>query len=101
MAAFVLTLLWLFSNDGDTSHEQVASTFLWAFLWPVRWLYGVLTGERPSAQRTTRGKQVFKTVREAKDPLADMIADQARRDGTSLTAIKTNTSRRSVSSFKR
>jgi hypothetical protein len=104
-AASFSILLWLLSIDDDPTDEKVASSLLWSTFWPVRWLYCRLTGkdtvsagsrpvrsntftEKSQVRSLNRDKQVFRTVREAKDYLAGRIAEEAQRDGTPLTEVE-------------
>lgn len=104
-AASLLFLLWLGSIDGDSMDEKVASSLLWAALWPLRWFYCRLVRrdanfESSFADQTRMsavGPQIdspqqrekgFRTIRAAKDYLASKIADEAQRNGTPLTEVE-------------
>ncbi len=98
-AASLSILLWLFSIDDDPNDEKVATALLWSTFWPVRWLYCRLTGKdtvvgglRTAGPKTfaekEQDKQVFRTIREAKDYLASRISEEAQRDGTPLTEVE-------------
>jgi hypothetical protein len=97
--------LWPLSFDDDPSDERAASFLLWSMFWPLVWLYRWLTGKnhatvpsrsvRSTAFRTTsqtdrreQSIQRFRTIREAKEYLASVIAEEAERDGTPLTEVE-------------
>lgn len=90
-ASFAI-LLWLMSIDDNSRDEKVASSMLWSIFWPVLWFYYRLVGkEEVLAGRRARreqAKQVFKTIREAKDYLAIRIVDEAQLVGTPLTDVE-------------
>lgn len=90
-AAGFAFLVWLLSFDDEPSHEQTSSTLLWSLFWPIRWIYSrlihedaVLSGYTPTRNKTT----VFRTIREAKDFLANSIAEEAQRNDVPLTEIE-------------
>jgi len=90
-AAGFAFLLWLLSHDDDPRDERIASSLLWSMFWPIRWLYSRLiredatvTGLPPPRPKTA----AFRTIREAKDFLANSIAAEAQRNGTPLSEIE-------------
>lgn len=103
-AGTLFLALWALSIDDDPSDEKAASSLLWSFFWPAMWLYLWLTGRssthvgRGNARRALKltsqvGMQVqsvrrFRTIREAKEYLADVITKEAERDGTPLTEVE-------------
>jgi hypothetical protein len=104
-AGTLLVGLWALSIDGDPSDERAASSLLssllWSTFWPLMWPYLRLTGRntadrmgrrgaRPTSPKGTSqaGIQRFKTIREAKEYLAGMIAREAEREGTPLTEVE-------------
>jgi len=90
-AAGFAILLWLFSHDDDPNDEKVASSLLWSMFWPIRWLYFLLMRKNASLadSHTARPKAAFfRIVREAKDFLANSIAEEAQRNGTPLTEVE-------------
>jgi hypothetical protein len=90
-AAFLAILLWLYSHDGDPNDEAVASNLLWSLFWPIRWFYCRLMGEDVAfaGSHTRRLRSfVFRTIREAKDYLANSIGEEAQRAGTPLTEVE-------------
>jgi hypothetical protein len=90
-AAGFAILLWLISHDDDPNDEKVASALLWSMFWPIRWLYFLLIRENASlaVSHVARPKAVsFRTIREAKEFLANNIAAEAERKGTPLTEVE-------------
>ena len=97
--------MWALSIDDDPESERAGSSMLWAIFWPFVWAYFWLTGKnaaiaarrtshsgspKPALQLGTRKQSTpqFRTVREAKDYLADMITKEAERNGTLLTVVE-------------
>jgi len=104
-AGTLFLALWALSIDDDPSDEKAASSLLWSFFWPAMWLYHWLTGKnsthmgrggaRHGALKLTSqvgmGEQSvrrFRTIREAKEYLADVITNEAERDGAPLTDVE-------------
>lgn len=96
--------VWALTFDDDPSDERIGTSMLWAIFWPFAWTYFSLTGKKPIAngrgtnsssskfelQVTSQGPSVpqFRTVREAKDYLAGLIAEEAERSGAPLTEVE-------------
>jgi len=102
-AGTLFLALWALSIDDDPGDEKAASSLLWSFFWPAMWFYLWLTGRnsthvgrgraRHSALKSQVGMreqsaQRFRTIREAKEYLADVITKEAERDGTPLTDVE-------------
>ena len=97
-------LVWLLSIDDDRKDKGAASSLLWSMFWPLVWLYWKLTGKHSSlaASRVVRSQTLtepletnspeqgirFRTIREAKDYLAERIAEEADCNGTPLTDVE-------------
>lgn len=89
--ASLAILLWLWSHDQDPNDGAAASAFLWSIFWPIRWLYMRLVGKDGSSSgfhSRRRRPSVFKTIREAKDYLANSIGEEAQRAGIRLTEVE-------------
>jgi len=104
-AGTLLVALWALSIDDDPDDQRFASSLLWSFFWPLVWLYLWLSG-KDTARAGRRGAHSsapkvdaqsdmpeqhthrFRTIREAKKHLVNMIAEVAERDGTPLTEVE-------------
>jgi hypothetical protein len=97
-ASFAI-LVWLLSIDSGRKNKHLASSEFWSILWPLVWLYYRMIGKHSdqAARRvalsravmgTSEKRMQFKTIREAKDYLAERISEEAERDGTPLTDIE-------------
>ncbi|MGA2807331.1 MAG: hypothetical protein ABSE87_04300 [Terracidiphilus sp.] len=97
-ASFAI-LVWLLSIDSGRKDKQLASSEFWSILWPLVWLYYRFVGKHSdqAARRAARSTALmgtseqrmrFRTIREAKDYLAERISEEAVRDGIPLTDIE-------------
>lgn len=101
----VLLVLWALSIDDNPNYQRITSSLIWSAFWPLVWLYRWVTGKKsspapgqilhsaasPSASQVGGREQSmarFRTIREAKDYLAGVIAEEAERDGTPLTEVE-------------
>ena len=89
--------LWALSMDGDPGDERAASSLLssllWSIFWPLMWPFWGRKGKetvrgRGRATRSELGIRRFRTVREAKEYLVGVIANEAEHDGTPLTEVE-------------
>lgn len=92
-AGTLVVTLWALSVDGDPTDERVASSLLWSLFWPLAWPWYWLKGKTSPVTTTQSGAcresaRRFRTIREAKQYLAGVIADEAERDGTPLTEVE-------------
>jgi hypothetical protein len=104
LGAFFAILAWLLSIDSDRKDKLPTSFVFWSILWPIIWLYYRLIGKhsdldarRASHTRALMGMSEtisleqgmrFRTIREAKDYLAGRIAEEAEREGATLTDVE-------------
>ena len=103
-AGMVSIAIWAISLDEDASQARAASTLLLWMFWPVAWIRLWLTGKnaarvsRRSARASTsrmpsngtpeQSTPHFKTVRDAKEYLVDVIAKEAEINGTGLSEVE-------------
>jgi hypothetical protein len=91
-AGFFAFLLWAASFLGEKpSRRQANPSLTWAWLWPLFWLHDRISGS--GARRVAEAvapstANRFKSVRDAKDYLAEVIAEEAVRQGTPLTEVE-------------
>jgi hypothetical protein len=81
--------MWAVSIVDERTVDTMDS-FLWSMLWPFLWLYRRLAGKSSAfvPLRTERPAQRFRSIREAKEYLASLIAQEAERNGTRLTEVE-------------
>jgi hypothetical protein len=100
IAATLLVGIWAVTIDGARNRNATSFLFWWLF-WPFIRLYFWMTGKggapegrrRNSVRKSSigmqgRDPQRFKTIREAKEYLAGIIANEAERGGAPLTEVE-------------
>lgn len=99
MGTTFVILIWMLSIDSGRVEKQLISAEFWSILWPFVWLYYRLIGKDAdqAAHCTSRSNALmgkseqrlqFRTVREAKDYLAERIYDEAVHEGIPLTDVE-------------
>ena len=93
----VIAALWALSMDGDPEDERGASSLLssllWSTFWPLMWPFFGRKGKEMvrGPRRATRSDasiRRFRNVREAKEYLVGIIANEAEHDGAPLTEVE-------------
>ena len=100
-----LILIWALSIEDDRKHKiWKFSDFCWISFWPLIWLFYRLLGKHrelpahltahPRMHKGTSeaiglgGGKHFRTIREAKDYIAERISEEADRNGVPLTEVE-------------